>query len=442
MLTDLERAVAALAAKQAPITTLWRYFDGDHPVVYTNERLREVFSGVDARFTENWCSVVVNAVADRVALQGWTVAGDEAATQQLADDWATLDMSIEAADAHLAAMVTGEAFLIIWPDEDDQVQAYYNDPRLCHVQYDPANPRKALWAAKWWDGDDEKRYLTLYYPDRLEYYVSRNKATDVLSARAFRELQPPAPHDHNQIPVFHFRTDRRRRRSDLDDAIPIQNGINKLLIDMMVAAEFGAFKQRYVIANFDNEELKNAPNEVWTLPSGDGIGQGTSVGEFSATDLDNYLQAIEQLAHSIGAITRTPKHYFFGQGGDPSGEALIALEAPLNKKAGDRIERFIPTWRRAAAFMLQLRGYTTPVRSISPQFARPETVQPLTQAQVFTQEGAGGLPLRTRLRRQGMNEAQIAQVEQDRVDEERAGADTIRARQLLAQADTVPAEAQ
>lgn len=435
---DLDRAVTALNAKQLAISQLWRYFDGDHPVVYTNERLKDVFSGVDAKFTENWCAVVVNAVADRIALRGWSVAGDEAAQAQLAADWAALDMAIEADDAHLAALVTGESFLIIWPDEAGELQPYYNDPRLCHVQYDPANPRVASWAAKWWDGDDGKRYLTLYYPDRLAYFVSRGKAAEAVSARAFTSLRADAENPYGQIPLFHFRTERRKRKSDLDDAMPIQNGINKLLIDMMVAAEFGAFKQRYAIANFDVGNLKNAPNEVWLLPAGDSIGQATSVGEFSATELDNYLSAIEQLSHSIGAITRTPKHYFFGQGGDPSGEALIALEAPLNKKTQDRIDRFIPTWRRAAAFMLQVRGYAVAPVAIMPQFARPETVQPLTAAQVFVQEGAGGLPLKTRLRRQGLSDAEIAQVEQDRADEEQAGAATIRARQLLIQADRTP----
>jgi adenylate cyclase len=49
------------------------------------------------------------------------------------------------------------------------------------------------------------------------------------------------------------------------------------------------------------------------------------------TTLANALTAIDKMASTIAIITRTPKHYFYSQGGDPSSEALIAMEAPLNQ---------------------------------------------------------------------------------------------------------------
>ena len=45
--------------------------------------------------------------------------------------------------------------------------------------------------------------------------------------------------------------------------IPLQNAINKLVTDLMVAAEYGAFMQRWIISNADTSSLKNAPNEIW-----------------------------------------------------------------------------------------------------------------------------------------------------------------------------------
>lgn len=409
---DLNLALTALAVKQSPYKRLFDYYDGEHPLVYTNRRLEEVFRNLDARFTENWCAVVIDAVADKIELSGFSTT-EPARQAELDALWNSLELGLEADDIHKAALVCGESYLIVWPDEDDEPQAYYNEPWLCHVIYESENPRKKRFAAKWWD-EDGKRCVTLYYPDHLEYYVSRGKANDTDSLGSYEERMPPADNPYGLIPVFHFRSERRKVKSDLGDVIPIQNGINKLLMDMMVAAEYGAFKQRYIVAHGDTHGLRNAPNEVWGIPAGDGQGEPTQVGEFDATDLDNYLKAIASLASALGAITRTPKHYFYQQGGDPSGEALIAMEAPLNRKTRDRTTRYLPVWRQVGAFLLQLKGQAVKAQDIHPLYQRPETVQPYTRAQTRQINVKAGIPITTQLRDEGWTTAQLAQLENDR----------------------------
>lgn len=412
--SDLKRACAALAGKRATYTNLWNYYRGEQPVVYTNRRLEDIFRDVDARFTENWCAVVIDSVRDRLQLTGFSIE-DEASQDSLDQMWASLDLSLEAIDTHLGSLVCGEAFLIIWLDDQGLVQCYYNEPRLCHCFYDAENPRQMSFAAKWWDTDDGKRRLTLYYPDRLEYYVSKGKAENVSSASAFIPWEmPTAENPFSRIPVFHFRTDRAPV-SEIANVVPLQNGINKLLIDMMVAAEYGAFRQRWVISSSDTlGKLRNAPNEIWDIPAGDGIGQQTQVGEFNATDLGNYLSAINNLAEAIGVITRTPRHYFFSSGGDPSGEALIAMETPLNKKVQRLVERFTPTWQEVAQFLLEIgTRLIVAADDVTPIFARSETVQPFTQAQVRQLEVSAGIPLQTSLRREGWSQSELEQMEKD-----------------------------
>jgi hypothetical protein len=83
MPNDLESAINALLAKQTRYNTLWQYYLGAQPVVYTNERLREIFRNVDASFTENWAALVVDAVQDRLKLKGVTVAGLDDAQEQV-----------------------------------------------------------------------------------------------------------------------------------------------------------------------------------------------------------------------------------------------------------------------------------------------------------------------------------------------------------------------
>lgn len=138
------------------------------------------------------------------------------------------------------------------------------------------------------------------------------------------------------------------------------------------------------------------------------------MGEFSATELKNYFEAMDKLATAIGAITRTPKHYFLTQSGDPSGESLMAMEAPLVKKAQDRIDRFIPTWRRLAAFLLKLSSIEVKPSEITPNFADCHTVQPLLQSQIRKTNVEAGIPITTQLRDEGWTEEELAQMEKDR----------------------------
>ena len=233
--------------------------------------------------------------------------------------------------------------------------------------------------------------------------------------------------------MFHWRTERRKIKSDIVSVVPLQDGINKLVTDMMVSAEFGAFPQRYIISNADTKQMKNAPDEVWDLPAGDGQGQQTSAGQFAATDLDNFVKAISHLANSAAIISRTPKHYLFGQGGTPSGEALIAMEAPLNKRVDDHIKRFKPVWREVAQFMLKLLGKKIERIKITVQFDEAATVQPKTQAEVRESSVRAGIPLITTLRREGWSDAELKAMEKDKKKETKANTENMAVAMLTAQ---------
>lgn len=425
---DVKRAYEAIKAKQEHHTETFQYYDGDHPMVFSNERLRKVFGGTLVNFVENWCSVVIDTCKERIELTGFQVP--DSAKDTFTRFWNENQLSIESDYVHEAALVTSESYLIVWPNENNQVEAFYNDPRLCHAFYESGNPRKMRMAAKMWVDEDEKYRLTLYYPDRLEYYRTTKPAKDVTDYKAFiqdvdeeRESNT-AENEYGEIPVFHFKMGTRGYKGDLKSVIPIQNAVNKLLSDMIVAAEFSAFMQRWVISNGDIGKLKNSPNEIWQLPAGAGGefgGQPTSVGAFPATDLDNFLKAMERESEVVGRITRTPRHYFYSTGGDPSGEALIAMESPLNKKAKDRIELFEPVWRQAIAFALKISGLIVDPADIKPIWDSVETIQPKTQAEIRVYNKNAGIPLITQLKNEGWTNEEIGQMLLDKAKEESLG---------------------
>jgi hypothetical protein len=415
--TDLQIAVIALTAKKRRYDKLWAYYDGEAPLIYTSQKLREIFSGLDAKFTENWCAVVVDSVLDRMTLQSIAVSDDDDTTIELKSLWESTGIVDDEFAVHEDVAVTGEAFVIVWPNEDGMIEAFQNDSRLCHAEYDGENPRRMRFAAKWWNDADGAVRLTMYYPDRFEYWRTKRafKDGETPDAKAFEPLgdEAMAPNDYGKIPVFHFRSNRRKPKSQLAGAIEVQDMVNKMLADMMVAAEFGAFPQRYVISGGGITGLKNNPNEIWDLVASDAGTQATQAGQFAATSLDNYLGTINKLSADIGIITRTPRHYFYAQGGDPSGEALIAMEAPLNKKVTKVQGTLNPTWRDLAAFILLLAGSPIVSQQINVIYAPPETVQPKTNAEIRELNVRAGMPLTTVLRDEGWTDADLEEMYAD-----------------------------
>lgn len=407
---DLERAFKALSSKLADYNLLFKYASGDQPLIYSTERLRQTFHNINARFTQNWCSVVINATLDRLQLNGWD-AKNSTANGLLDGVWNGEGVALDAHEAHAAALITGEAFVIVWPSEDG-IEIYYNDPRLCHMFYDPERPKIKQFSAKWWNGGDAW-YITLYYPDRMEYYKtdSKNKPS---SAAVFRPMEPAsAPNPYGIIPVFHLRANRGQNQGELANIRTLQDAVNKLLADMMVSAEFGAFPQRYIITDSDTSTLKNNPGEIWTIPAGDGQGQSASAGQFQPTQLNNYLDAIDKLASSIAIISRTPKHYFFNAGASLSGEALIAMESPLTKKVDQYQAVFGATWKEIGAFVSALKGTAVEQGDIIPVWEPAQSIQPYTEAQTLKVNTDAGIPLITQLKRQGWSEGEIKAMQKD-----------------------------
>lgn len=434
-MTDVKIAYDKLEAKRKAYNLLWEYYEGDQPLVYSVEKLKEVFLRAGVTFNENWCAVVVDSVIERLQLSGMSVTNSAEQTEALTALLVDTELNLEDDSVHLATLVCGEAFLIAWLGEDEKPEAYYNDPRLCHVEYSADNPHKKEWAAKMYLDGDRTR-LTLYYPDQLEYYSAETAhLTNSSSFTLIPEEEAganPADNPYGEIPVFHFRRDRREIVSELKNVTPIQDGINKLIADMMVSAEFSAFRQRWIISDGDTSKLKNAPNELWTIPPSDGIGQRSQVGQFEATDLSNYTDAIQGKVQAVSAISRTPAHFFFSTGTVPSGEALIALEAPLNKKARRLTGILGRTWQQVARFLFLLQGQSIEAKDVQCAWDPVQTVQPRTEAEIIEISVRTGLPLVTVLRRQGWTQEEIDQMLKDRTEEQVAQQNSL-AKALLEQ---------
>lgn len=410
---DIQKAFMTIDAKRSALDDLFSYVNGPQPLKYSTERLRDAFDNITAHFEINWCTVVVDAVLDRIELNGFDTL-DQNLNDRLDELFDTLHLDIEAINAHKAALSTSSAYVILWKNGED-IDFYYNDPRLVHVFYDPARPKIKKFAAKWFVLDDGRNEITLYYPNKIEHWQTLNKKNNVTNFKAF-VLGEIDQNPYGMIPVFEFKAE-----SEIVKITSLQDAVNKIFADMMVAAEFGAFIQRWVISQADPGDLQNGPNKIWWIPSGDTEGQGSSVGQFSPTQLNQYLDSMDKLANAIAIITRTPKHYFMNTGANISGEALLAMESPLVKKVETKQTIFSSTWQDIASFLLLIDGgIKIEPNEISVTWERPESIQPLTEAQTLQTYINAGIPLTTQLKRDGWTEQEIESLLKDKKEEQKA----------------------
>jgi hypothetical protein len=399
-MTDIKKAYDKLTSKLKPYKTLTDYYEGNQPLKYSAERLRDAFDSSLTKFIINWCSVVIDCVLDRLIFKGWD-AESETDDDILDDFYIDNDLQILGHKVHKNALVTSESFIIFDQGEDKELKAFYNDSRNVQLFYDD-NGNK-LFGAKWWVDEKEKKRLNLYYPDRIEKYLADKSISSEKSfALDITDKNPYAP----LIPIVHFQTGY----SELQNIITLQDAINKLFSDMMVVGEFNAFKQRWMVTNADISTLKNSPKSILQLPKGTSDEEGTQIGEFTAADLKGYLDAMDKLANSIAIISRTPKHYFMDTGSAISGEALIVMESPLVKKIQQIQANYSEAWIEVADFI-------RPNADVSLLWEPLETVQPLMQAEQMLVLKNLGIPLMTILRRAGWGADEIKQFEDDALAE-------------------------
>ncbi len=139
-MATIDNAIAALTVKQGELNHFFSYYAGTAVVPLVSDRLQEIYRNLTFVIAENWSAVVVDSTTDRIELTG-VKGGDDAITAELKAIIDEVELLIEADEAHQAAIVGGEAYLIAWKDPDsDELECYYNDPRTCHIFYEANRP--------------------------------------------------------------------------------------------------------------------------------------------------------------------------------------------------------------------------------------------------------------------------------------------------------------
>lgn len=332
------------------------YYEGTQALSYMHP---EIWAEVNDRIRPvvvNWPQMVVDSVEERLRLEGFKT-GDEELDKELLRVWQANDMILGFRMAVVDAMVMRRAYVCVGTNEDDPetplvtpespLEVYADvDPRTRKVR--SALRRVAEVNAT---GGVLARYATLYQPNQTIWceWSGGWKETN-------RDV-----HNLGMVPVIPMVNRPRLRgtvrssnnimveragRSDLDPVIPLSDAACKMATDMMVAGEFVALPLRALFGaspdDFKDQEgnpmtpLKALQGRLLAIPDSD-----VKAYEFAAAQLNNFTEAMRELAQLVASISGLPPHYLGMSSDNPaSAEAIAGSEARLNTRSERKQDSF------------------------------------------------------------------------------------------------------
>lgn len=357
----LSKLEKQLNADQRNLQVYSDYYEGKHPLAFATPKFRDAFGLNFREFADNWCDLVVDAVEERLNVEGFRLGTATEGDKNAWRIWQANQLDADSQILHTEALIHGRCFALVWDGVDAKTPSITIE-HPCEMTLATAggNRRLRLAAFKRWLDDSGYIFGTLYLPDGIYKFRSKGKArSNKISATNPTNWMPreladeawPLPNPLGVVPVVPFYNRPRllgNGASEIAKVIPVQNAINKLVMDMIVASEFGAAPQRWAtglevprdpLTGQQIEPFKAMLDRLWTSKK-----EGAKFGEFSATDLRNFVTGIELLVQHVASQTRTPPHYFYLSGQFPSGESIKSAETGLVAKTRRKMRHFGESW--------------------------------------------------------------------------------------------------
>lgn len=381
---------ASKALDQRTLRLRWDYYKGTQPRVWITPKLRELFRTLADSMSENYCDLAIHARTSRMEVTGWEGPSADAAETL----WDATRMGKRQADFYRWGLVYGHAYLIV-SDEDQGPVIAPNRPTLVwHLpsQDDPTVVEVAVkewwtpqgWRANVYDETEIRRYRT--------HDLDPNKRPE---PAAFVEDtdDPGGSHGFDTVPVVPAYPYGMDAPVLIDSISPVQDRINKIGSNKMIAAEFGAFRQRvfFTRQQVTDNDLKAEPDTAIILDPGDPQA-AARVQEMSATDLANYDNAKAAEVDALFTIALLPRHLrISGSSAEaPSGASIKADEGPMVEAILDHQREFGEAYEDALA-LLRIEA--------EPVWRDPVSDNEVDQAATVRAFTDAGVPLAAALRR-------------------------------------------
>lgn len=449
---DLALLVDLLEALQAPqfrYAELERYYSGTQPLAFLAPESRQALGSRLDRMATNLPRLAIGCLAERLRVTGFS----NPAVWPL---WLANDLDQLSDAAHRDALLLGTSYAIVWADKSGKPQVSIESPKQVTVLADPGS-REIVAGLKRWQTRTTTE-ATLYLPDQV-IRLSSDSVGDAVATqfKVVGELDNPL----GVVPVVQLRNAERISVgapyyyperlldwgwSEVHDLIPLVDGINKLIADMMVSAEYTARPRRWAtgielvekprVDKDGNPVLDSNGEPIVDIVNPIPEGPRTMIseepeakfGQLDGASLDGYQNAVNVLLGQVMAVGALPAHMCGIFTDNPaSADALRASEAALTARAEARQKMFGRSWEQVGRLMLAVQDGADPATvDVRTQWCDPGTASASQEADAITKLVATGVLSRVgALRRLGYTQDQIAQELQDTASDMAAKTDPI-----------------
>jgi hypothetical protein len=416
----LGRLYKQLIARQKLVTAADRWYSGPHPAPAGYKQAQQMLNRLLSMTGANFVALVVDAAVERLHVEGFKIGGQSA--DDLWNIWQSNSMDLGSEMVFLESLACGEAAMLVSPElnSDGYPTITPEHPLQTIVECVPGRPRLRAAGLKLWidDMQAEKMVMaTVYLPDEIVTFTAPAPKTGGLNATRlpkFQEIERGA-HDLGEVPLVAFPNRPRMigcGTPEFDRAVPIQQRINKTILDRLVMQDFSAFRQKWMTGveipvdpetNQPIEAFKAAVDRVWAVEA-----ETAHMGTFDADDIGPLLAAVADDAKHMAAVVPTPPHYLLGDLVNLSAEALKAAEAALVSRVRAHMRHLSEPAETVGRLALRAAGKDSPQAAAmetywrNPEFrTEGELVDALTKMRTL------GVPLQVLWERWGATPQEI-----------------------------------
>ena len=386
---DAWRVETSLRAAQVK---LYRdYMDGEHRAKLTAEmkellRLENTTALEDVSpFNLNHMDNIVQRLVDRLEVTG-IEADTDAATEWIQDALDANRFDGLQLTVHDAACGDGDTYLMIGFDAETDMPIFTQEDAYDGIEgviliYGADGRTPAAAVKIWKESIDDNGKLSasarvnVYYDNRIEKYVTRNGGALERYLDAPGDEWPYRWVDSAGkplgVPIVHFANRSRKNsafgRSELSDAIPVQDAVNRVMTSMVLSAELTAFQIRVakgftppagitpgMFITINPGGTTQSGNKVTVDPAMAPYLNAMGVDVLETADLAPYLDVQKFLIDQVYEITRTPRSG--AADSSASGEALKQRDSDLVGKAKRCFIGFGNSWENAVTFAAKLQN--------------------------------------------------------------------------------------
>ena len=380
-----KRLTRALDDDYTSLTKCDDYYRGNQPLAYLDPEIRKAVRDRLKPVVINWPRIVVEAISDRLDVTGFRSATRPTAADDIWSIWQANSLDEKSQQAHTDALVFGRSYVLVWAGRDRRMPTISIESALQTItETDPATGATVAALKRWRDIDNYGRAI-LFTPEAVVEYRTRNPHPDAFPTMGIDTDYDVVSEQSNPlglVPVVPIVNRPRplvpRGESELADAMPIADAINKCATDLMVSAEYHAQPRRWVTGfgagaaggRMGADELATLRESVraqWEQARASKIWisdmPDTKFGQFPEAMLENFIGAIRMFTLQLSAVAGLPPHYvaLSAESNPASADAIRSAEASLVNRARRRQRIWGGAWEDVMRLALAVRDGAYPV---------------------------------------------------------------------------------